>query len=70
MRALLALTLALAPTAALAHTGHGTTEGPLHGLDHPVGSPENLFAFAMIAFLVAGGVLLVLSLVRKGRQKS
>lgn len=69
MRAILALALSLVPTAALAHPGHGSVEGALHGLDHPAGSPESLLAFGVIAFLVAGGVLLVLALKRRARQK-
>lgn len=69
MRTILALALALVPTAALAHPGHGSVEGPLHGLDHPAGSTENLLAFGVIGFLVAGGVMLAVTFLRRGRQK-
>ena len=55
MRILLALALALLPTAALAHAGHGDTAGILHGFMHPVGGLDHLLA--MIAVGVFAFVL-------------
>ena len=64
MRALLAfvLVLALLPTAALAHTGHGDTSGLVHGFMHPVSGFDHLFAMVavgILAFAMGGRSLLL-----------
>lgn len=46
--AALAATLALAPQAALAHTGAGATHGFNHGFGHPVGGADHVAAMVMV----------------------
>ena len=55
MRILLALTLAVVPTAALAHTGVGEATGFAYGFMHPIGGLDHLLA--MIAVGILAGVL-------------
>lgn len=62
MRALSALAalLILAPTAALAHTGHGDTSGFVHGFMHPVGGIDHVLAMVAVgvfAFVLGGRAL-------------
>jgi urease accessory protein len=62
MRALpaLAAALVLAPTAALAHTGHGDTAGILHGFMHPIGGLDHVLAMVAVgvfAFVLGGRAL-------------
>jgi urease accessory protein len=62
MRALLAFGLALLPTAALAHTGHGDTSGLVHGFMHPAGGFDHLLAMVavgILAFATGGRALLL-----------
>jgi hydrogenase/urease accessory protein HupE len=47
----LAAALALLPTAALAHPGHGEVYGLLHGLAHPPGSLDHTMAMVMVGTL-------------------
>jgi urease accessory protein len=62
MRALLAVLLALLPTAALAHTGVGDASGLAHGFMHPVGGFDHLLAMVAVGILAfaMGGRALVL----------
>jgi urease accessory protein len=60
MRALLALLLIAAPTAALAHTGHGDTAGILSGFMHPIGGLDHVLAMVAVgvfAFVLGGRAL-------------
>lgn len=60
MRAILALALALVPTAALAHTGQGDTAGFLHGFEHPLGGIDHILAMVAVgvfAFVLGGRAL-------------
>jgi urease accessory protein len=57
MRLILALVLALLPTAAFAHTGHGDVAGILHGFMHPVGGLDHVLAMVAVgvfAFVLGG----------------
>jgi len=49
-RVLSALTavIALAPTAAMAHTGHGDASGFMHGFIHPVGGLDHVLAMVTV----------------------
>ena len=42
------LQLALAPTLAFAHTGHGDTNGFVHGFMHPIGGLDHMLAMVLI----------------------
>src|SRR5688572_6568924 len=55
--AALATVLALVPTAALAHTGHGDTAGLLHGFMHPIGGLDHVLAMVAVGVfaVVLGG---------------
>lgn len=57
MRALLALLLIAAPTAAFSHTGHGDTAGLLHGFMHPIGGLDHVLAMVAVGVfaVVLGG---------------
>lgn len=57
MRALLALLLIAAPTAAFAHTGHGDTAGLLQGFMHPLGGLDHILAMVAVGVfaVVLGG---------------
>lgn len=59
MRARLALAtiLALVPTAAFAHTGHGDTAGFFHGFIHPIGGLDHVLAMVAVGIfaVVLGG---------------
>lgn len=68
MRLILALALALVPTAVFAHPGHGETVGILHGFEHQLGSPESLLALGFLALLLAGGAALLVQRARKARR--
>ncbi len=60
MRFILALALALLPTAALAHTGHGDTAGLVHGFMHPIGGIDHVLAMVAVgvfAFVLGGRAL-------------
>ena len=60
MRALLAVLIALVPTAALAHTGHGDTFGFAHGFEHPLGGLDHILAMVavgVLAFVLGGRAL-------------
>jgi urease accessory protein len=60
MRLILALVLALLPTAAFAHTGHGDVAGILHGFMHPVGGLDHVLAMVAVgvfAFVLGGRAL-------------
>jgi urease accessory protein len=48
---ILAAATAAAPTAALAHTGHGEASGFLFGLAHPVGGLDHVLAMVMVGVL-------------------
>jgi urease accessory protein len=53
----------VAPTLALAHTGHGATSGVLHGFAHPVGGLDHVLAMVlvgMLAFQIGGRALIAL----------
>lgn len=69
MRLILASALILAPSVAFAHTGHPAPEGPLHGLAHAIGTPENLLAIGLITAVAAAGAVLLAVLNRKGRKQ-
>jgi urease accessory protein len=43
--------LAVLPTEALAHTGHGDTAGLVHGLMHPVGGLDHILAMVLVGIL-------------------
>ncbi|HQZ11401.1 MAG TPA: HupE/UreJ family protein [Devosia sp.] len=60
MRALLSLILIAAPTAALAHAGHGDTAGILSGFMHPAGGLDHVLAMVAVgvfAFVLGGRAL-------------
>jgi urease accessory protein len=60
MRALLALLLIAAPTAALAHTGVGDASGFVHGFMHPIGGLDHVLAMVAVgvfAFVLGGRAL-------------
>lgn len=42
------LQLGLAPTLAFAHTGHGDTNGFVHGFMHPIGGLDHMLAMVLI----------------------
>jgi urease accessory protein len=48
---LAAALLALAPSAALAHTGVGTTTGFFHGFEHPVAGLDHVLAMVAVGIL-------------------
>ena len=57
---ILALALALVPTAAVAHTGAGDTSGFLHGFEHPLGGIDHVLAMVAVgifAFVLGGRAL-------------
>jgi urease accessory protein len=56
-RVALATILALIPTAAFAHTGHGDTTGLLHGFTHPIGGLDHVLAMVAVGVfaVVLGG---------------
>jgi urease accessory protein len=65
MRTILGLLLALVPTAAFAHTGHGDTAGLLHGFMHPIGGIDHVLAMVAVgvfAFVLGGRALLLVPL--------
>lgn len=65
MRAILALFIALAPTAALAHTGTGDAHGLVHGFMHPIGGLDHILAMVAVgvfAFVLGGRALLLVPL--------
>jgi urease accessory protein len=65
MRIILALALALLPTAALAHTGHGDTAGFVHGFMHPIGGLDHVLAMVAVgvfAFVLGGRALFLVPL--------
>jgi urease accessory protein len=65
MRIILALALALLPTAALAHTGHGDAAGFVHGFMHPVGGLDHVLAMIAVgvfAFVLGGRALFLVPL--------
>ena len=65
MRALLSLFLALLPTAALAHTGHGDASGLLHGFMHPIAGIDHVLAMVAVgvfAFILGGRALYLVPL--------
>jgi urease accessory protein len=60
MRTLLSLLLIAAPTAALAHAGHGDTAGILSGFMHPVGGLDHVLAMVAVgvfAYVLGGRAL-------------
>lgn len=60
MRALLALAIALLPSAAFAHTGVGDTSGLLHGFMHPIGGLDHVLAMVAVgvfAYVLGGRAL-------------
>ena len=60
MRALLALLLIAAPTAAFAHSGHADTSGFIHGFMHPVGGLDHVLAMVAVgvfAYVLGGKAL-------------
>lgn len=65
MRLILALALALLPTAALAHAGHGDTGGFMYGFEHPLGGLDHVLAMVAVgifAFVLGGRALLLVPL--------
>jgi urease accessory protein len=50
---ILGATLLLAPTAALAHTGHGATASLFAGLAHPLSGPDHLTVMLAVGALAA-----------------
>ena len=52
--AALASAVMLAPTATLAHTGHGDAAGFMHGLAHPVSGIDHVLAMVSVGILAAG----------------
>ncbi|MBO1905480.1 HupE/UreJ family protein [Microvirga sp. 3-52] len=44
----------LAPTAALAHAGHGDTAGFMHGIAHPISGIDHVLAMVSVGILAAG----------------
>ncbi len=57
MRALLALILIAAPTAAFAHAGHADASGLAHGFMHPIGGLDHVLAMVAVGVFayVLGG---------------
>ena len=53
MRILLLALIALLPTAALAHTGHGDVSGLSHGLLHPLGGLDHVLAMVVVGLFAA-----------------
>ena len=51
--AVLSLALATLPTAALAHTGAGDTNGFAHGFMHPIGGLDHVLAMVAVGLLAA-----------------
>lgn len=47
----LAAIVALLPTVALAHTGHGEASGFMHGFGHPIGGLDHVLAMVMVGVL-------------------
>ena len=57
MRTLLSFLLIAAPTAALAHAGHGDTAGLVSGFLHPVGGLDHVLAMVAVDGLEASGTV-------------
>jgi urease accessory protein len=60
MRLILALVLALVPTAVLAHSGHSDAIGVIHGFMHPLGGLDHVLAMVAVgvfAFVLGGRAL-------------
>lgn len=60
-----AIVLALVPTVALAHAGHGETAGFLHGFEHPLGGIDHILAMVAVgvfAFVLGGRALILVPL--------
>ncbi|QRM27742.1 HupE/UreJ family protein [Microvirga sp. VF16] len=51
--AILASAVMLAPTATLAHTGHGDVAGFTHGMAHPIGGIDHVLAMVAVGILAA-----------------
>jgi urease accessory protein len=49
----LSTVLVLAPTIALAHTGHGDTSGLMHGFTHPITGVDHVLAMVAVGVLAA-----------------
>ena len=49
----LSTVLVLAPTIALAHTGHGDTSGLMHGFTHPITGIDHVLAMVAVGVLAA-----------------
>ncbi len=65
MRLVLSVLLALVPTAAFAHTGHGDAAGLLHGFMHPIGGLDHVLAMVAVgvfAFVLGGRALILVPL--------
>ncbi|WP_417307400.1 HupE/UreJ family protein [Devosia sp.] len=67
MRAILALFIALAPTAVLAHTGTGDAHAHdlVHGFMHPIGGLDHILAMVAVgvfAFVLGGRAMLLVPL--------
>lgn len=65
MRVLLALLLALLPTAAFAHPGHGEAVGFMAGFMHPMGGLDHILAMVAVgvfAFVLGGRALFLVPL--------
>lgn len=65
MRVLLALLLALVPTAAFAHPGHGEAIGFMAGFMHPMGGLDHILAMVAVgvfAFVLGGRALFLVPL--------
>jgi urease accessory protein len=65
MRLILSVLLALIPTAAFAHTGHGDAAGLLHGFMHPFGGLDHVLAMVAVgvfAFVLGGRALILVPL--------
>lgn len=66
MRVMLAVAVSLlTPSLAFAHTGHGDVAGFMHGLEHPIGGLDHVFAMfavGVLAFVLGGRALLVVPL--------
>jgi urease accessory protein len=63
------LTLFLAPTAALAHTGVGDTSGFMHGFMHPLGGLDHQLAMILVgifAYQLGGRALWLVPLIFVG----
>lgn len=52
--AALASAVVLAPTATLAHTGHGDVAGFMHGIAHPISGIDHVLAMVAVGLLAAG----------------